>query len=297
MNVLIIGGSGFVSGTLARVAVEAGHQVWTVTRGERPLPEGVRGLIVDRKKTAALRDALDGAGTTWDLAVDCIGYQTPDALQDLEVLPGRARHLVFISTDFVFDPVHRQFPQPEDSAHYLKKDYGGQKRQCERAFIEGKRTGMHWTILRPCHVYGPGSALGCFPLHARDPKLLATLQAGGVVRLAGGGHFLQQPVFVRDLAQTILSCAGNTQCDGEIYQVAGPDWIESRAYYRIIGEILGVEVRIEEIPVVECLRDEPELAPFLCHRIYALEKLRSHGLHVPSTPLEEGLFEHVMSLI
>ena len=31
---------------------------------------------------------------------------------------------------------------------------------------------MQWTILRPCHIYGPGSQLGCLPLHGRDPKLI-----------------------------------------------------------------------------------------------------------------------------
>lgn len=45
MKILTLGGSGFVSGTLARLALAQGHQVWTVTRGQRPLPAGVKGLI------------------------------------------------------------------------------------------------------------------------------------------------------------------------------------------------------------------------------------------------------------
>ena len=36
MKVLVIGGSGFLSGTLARTALSQGHQVWTITRGQRP---------------------------------------------------------------------------------------------------------------------------------------------------------------------------------------------------------------------------------------------------------------------
>ena len=48
MKILIIGGSGHVSGAVARTALAGGHTVWTVTRGNRPLPEGVTSLIADR---------------------------------------------------------------------------------------------------------------------------------------------------------------------------------------------------------------------------------------------------------
>ena len=44
LKVLVIGGSGFVNGTLTQMAVASGHKVWTLTRGKRPCPEGVIGL-------------------------------------------------------------------------------------------------------------------------------------------------------------------------------------------------------------------------------------------------------------
>ena len=72
MNVLIIGGSGFVSGTLARRAVAAGHRVWIVTRGSRPTPDGVLRITVDRKDRTAYTKAITGLDVTWDLVADCI---------------------------------------------------------------------------------------------------------------------------------------------------------------------------------------------------------------------------------
>ncbi len=39
MKILILGGSGGLSGTLARMALKQGKEVWTVTRGKRSLPE------------------------------------------------------------------------------------------------------------------------------------------------------------------------------------------------------------------------------------------------------------------
>jgi len=107
MNVLIIGGSGFVSGTLARVALAEGHAVWAVTRGQRPVPEGVTALTADRHEEGALERAVGEAGVSWDLAVDCIGFQPADVRQDVAALRERAAHFAFVSTDWVFDPARR----------------------------------------------------------------------------------------------------------------------------------------------------------------------------------------------
>ena len=58
LNMLLIGGSGFVSGTLARMAIQAGHNVWAVTRGQRTLPEGVIGITIDRHDCEAFQSLV-----------------------------------------------------------------------------------------------------------------------------------------------------------------------------------------------------------------------------------------------
>jgi nucleoside-diphosphate-sugar epimerase len=297
LRILLIGGSGFVSGTLAHTALAAGHQVWAVTRGQRTTVPGVTPIVADRRDDNALRSALEQVNGEWDLVVDCIGYEVSDAQQDIALFCERAGHLVFISTDFVYDPMHRHFPQSEETDHYLTDGYGGKKRQCEHVFLNGDTGDMGWTILRPCHIYGPGSLLGCLPNHGRDRELIAKLRRGEPLQLIGGGHFLQQPIFAADLAQTILSCAGNSSCDKQIYLTAGPDTIESRRYYEIIGEALGVKVHIEEVAINQFLAEHPDRHSFACHRIYDLSKLRNHALHVPTTPITDGLRQHVASLL
>jgi len=79
--------------------------------------------------------------------------------------------------------------------------------------------------------------------------------------------------------------------------MAGPDIIESRQYYQIIADILKVNLTIEEIPVASYLAQNPGTRPFMCHRIYDLNRLRSAGLAVPSTSIEAGLRLHVEELI
>jgi nucleoside-diphosphate-sugar epimerase len=296
-KILLIGGSGFVSGTLARKALSQGHQVWAVTRGQRPAVDGVEAIVADRKEREEFARAIAAKNTHWDLVVDCIGFQPEDAEQDVEVLSSRADQLVFISTDFTFDPAHRRLPQSEETDHYAQSGYGGDKRRCEEVFIEKDCGDMAWTVLRPCHIYGPGSLLGCLPAHGRDKNLIAHLRAEKPLALVGGGYFLQQPIFAADLAELALSCRGNSNTHGQIFCAAGPDIIESRTYYQIIADYLGVALHIEELPVDAYLRDNPSSPPFLCHRIYDLSKLQASGAAAPATPIAEGLRQHVDSLL
>ena len=301
MKILIIGGTGHVSGAVARAALARGHEVWAITRGKRPAVEGVNSLIADRHDHNAMEEIVAGQDVVWDLVVDCICYDRPDLQQDLELFRRCANQFVFISTDFVFDPIHRRFPQPEEADSWAgaggATDYGWKKRLCEEELINGDTGQMAWTIVRPCHIYGPTSELGCLPLHGRDPGLIDSLRSGKALQLVGGGHFLQQPILADDLAETIVSVAGNSDACRKIFNVAGPDVIESWQYYQVVADVLDVKLTVEEIPVRPYLDEHPEKAPFLCHRIYDLCRIKASGLSVPATSITEGLRRHVEGLL
>jgi nucleoside-diphosphate-sugar epimerase len=297
-RLLIIGGSGFLSGTLADTAVSQGHDVYTLTRGQKPVPKGVTSLIADRHDEAAFREAVLKPGCHFDAVVDCICYTPEEARQDIEQFRELTDHLIFISTDFVYDPSKRWFPQTEENTDYLTDgSYGAKKRLCELEFIEGDTGKMAFTILRPAHIYGPGSYAGCLPMESRNPRLISKIMEGKPLSLTGGGYFLQQPVFAPDLSELILSCIGNEKTYDEIFCAMGPDIIESRRYYEIIGEYLGKEVFIEEIPVDKYLTEHPAEKSFMCHRIYDLAKLKNTGVEIPSTGIRDGLYKHIESLL
>jgi len=295
VKVLLIGGSGFLSGTMARAALRQGHDVWAVTRGQRPVVEGVRKITADRKDRRGFAEAVARENVRWDLVVDCIGYSAEDAAQDVEVFSGRASRLVFISTDFVISPIERPWKIDETYDRFNDTPYGTGKRAAEEVLLNQRS--LSSTVLRPGHIYGPGSLLGCIPLHGRDPQLLDRLRKREALSLVGGGHFLQAPVFAADLWEMALSCFNNPAASGQVYFAPGPDVVESRAFYRIIGEILGVDVTIGEVPISEYLREHPEHQSFCTHRVYCTDKATHDGLKRPTTPLREGLRLHVNSMI
>lgn len=297
MNVLILGGSGFLSGTMVREALAAGHSVWGLSRGNKPVPDGATALVADRHDREAFARAIGDAGVMWDLVVDCIGFNADDARQDVDVFANHAGHLVFISTDMVNSPVKRPWRIDESFDRFDTAPYGANKRAAEEVLLAADHATLPITILRPGHIYGPGSQLGCLPLHGRDPRLIETMQAGRPLKLIGGGHFLQQPVFAPDLAAMAFSCVGNDRCVGEVYLAPGPDVIASWVYYEIIADVLGVELKVEETSITAYLQEFPDRLGFCCHRAYSNEKAKAHGLAAPATPLAEGLAVQVKAMI
>jgi nucleoside-diphosphate-sugar epimerase len=204
-----------------------------------------------------------------------------------------------ISTDFVYDPQRRRYPQNEADADYLTDGYGGLKRKAEEVLLAAGSLDLPWVVLRPGHIYGPGSLLGCLPPVGRDAQLIDKLRCGAGIPLVGAGRYLQQPIFAPDLARVILELAeaSSERCVGGIFNVAGPDVVESVEYYRIVTDALGVELRIDEVPVLEYAREHPDKGSFLCHRFYDLSRLASTGVRLPETPLREGLGVHVAERI
>lgn len=297
MNILILGGSGGLSGTLARMAVEQKHQVWAVTRGKRALPLGVHPLTADRNDPEEFCRAVLGCGMKWDVVFDCICMTREHAGQDLEVLPKVTGRLVVISTDSVYDPEHKKVPQDEQGEAYVTdSSYAGKKRQMEEVFLASPDHPLKWTLFRPGHIYGPGFLLGCYPEHSRQRELLEWIRADRPLRLVGGGRYLTQPVYVEDLADCMLDCVYKEKTFHEIFCIGGPVAVENRTYYELIGEITGHPVEICEVPLEGYVQAHPEYAGHLCERSYTLEKLRGAGVKLPATSLEEGLRRQILWL-
>src|SRR3954449_3511196 len=122
MRLLVIGGTGFLSGAVVREALAAGHRVTIVTRGHRPAPPGVEALVADRGDPVTVAAVL--AGHEFDAAIDCIGFRKVDAQQDLDLLPRCTQRLVFISTDFVYGGEPRRLPLAEDAPTSALNEYG-----------------------------------------------------------------------------------------------------------------------------------------------------------------------------
>lgn len=297
MNALIIGGSGGLSSVVAKLAMKD-YRVWAMTRGLRELPEGVIPIKADRNEPEVIRRQLDAQNVRWDVVFDCICMNSEQAEADLEILPRYTDRLVVVSTDSVYDGRYKQIPENEDgicineTGNTAECTYAGNKRRMEEVFIRDMNTGksgLNITIFRPGHIYGPGFLLGCFPEHSRQKELPELIRKGMPIRLVGMGTYIIHPIYVDDLAETMVDCAGNEKTYQQIFCIGGPEAVENKTYYEIIAECLGVGLNIEEVPLAGYLDKHPEYSGHLCHRVYDLSKLRSTGVKMPSVSLKEGI--------
>src|SRR5580765_3522163 len=100
MRILLLGGSGLLSGAAVRTFARAGHDVTVLTRGKREVAPGPRHLAGDRSDGVSLRAALEGA--RFDLTVDFLAFGGGD-VERLLAVPGFAPgRLVAISSGQVY---------------------------------------------------------------------------------------------------------------------------------------------------------------------------------------------------
>lgn len=242
MKILVLGGSGFLSGYFARHALDAGHQLLCITRGQRSLdPRVTEVLQMDRQ---AIPEAL-AEQKDYDVVVDFIGMNAIHARQTVS-LARRCQRLVFISSDYAYHPSYRKLYMKEDEAVFSDfPDYGRAKRQAEEVLLHAETTdSIRSIILRPPHIYGPGSWPGTIPKHGRRPTLLEDIRRGEPLTLLGGGLGLIQPIHADDLARIILALIAQDAAYGEQFTAVGPDLMTHLDYYQTLADLLDKALHV-----------------------------------------------------
>jgi hypothetical protein len=103
MDVLFVGGTGIMNSASETTAVEAGHDVWTMTRGRSRLSSSVsadRALIADATDERELQDVL--GGHHFDVVVQWVGYLPRQVEIDLKVFVD-VGHYLFISSASAYE--------------------------------------------------------------------------------------------------------------------------------------------------------------------------------------------------
>lgn len=216
LDLLVLGGTGFIGPHLVRHAVDRGHRVTIFTRGRRQavLPAGVIHLIGDRDgQLGAL------AGKRWDAVIDDSATKPEWVRQSTQLLADSVGSYLFTSSTGVYypylergadesTPVRLEATDPEDGS----EAYGVAKARCER---EVQQTfGKRGLVVRPTYIVGPGDTTDRFPYWP------LRFQRGGEVLIPGRREDPVQLIDVRDLAEFMITLL-ETDRSG-IYNAVGP---------------------------------------------------------------------------
>lgn len=151
---LVLGGTAWLGREIARAALERGHDVTCLARGESGAPpEGVRWVRADRGAPDAYRDI---AGS-WDVVVD-VARQPGQVRSALSALGDDATAWTFVSTGNVYADLSGELHEDDRLREAASHDevpqelYGEGKVACELAVLGHRRP----LVLRAGLVAGPG---------------------------------------------------------------------------------------------------------------------------------------------
>lgn len=215
-DVLILGGTGWLSGRIARRLLLSGATVMCLARGGRPSPEGASLVLADRDA----RDAYDAvSGREWDHVID-VSSNAAHVSAAVAALGERAGRWTYVSSMSAYSDEETVGADESATLHPPAErgddEYGRQKVAAEDAV---RALGDRTLIVRPGLIVGaddPSDRFGYWaaaflraedgpvllpPVEERDVQVIdvddlsefvATTRATGVINTIGDRHRLSE---------------------------------------------------------------------------------------------------------
>ena len=254
-RVVIIGGSGHVGTYLVPRLVGAGHDVITVSRGQRAAYsphaawQQVRTVALDR---AAAEEAGSFGGSIADLqpdiVIDMICFTLDSATQLVAALRGKIQHFLHCGTIWVHGH-SATVPTEESAPRNAFGDYGTHKAAIEAYLLDAaRRGGFPATVFRPGHIVGPGWA----PLNPAghfNPDVFSAIAQGRELALPNFGLETVHHVHADDVAQMAMRAIDNwTTSVGEAFNTVSPGAVTLRGYAEAMFAWFGHEPNLKFLP-------------------------------------------------
>ena len=259
MKVLFIGGTGFISTSVSRLALAKGLDLYLLNRGlQKPDLSGAQSLTADIHQPEQVRAAL--RDLKFDVVVDWIAYTPEDIERDLAIFRGRTRQFIFISSASAYQkPPGHHVIRESTPLHNPYWEYSRNKIACEtRLTRAGREEGFPVTIVRPSLTYGDANfpialgGWGCYTLTDR-------LKKGRPIIVHGDGSSLWVVTHAEDFARGFLGLVGNTQAMGEAFHITSDEVLTWNQIYETIADALGVKANIVHLASDFIARISPPL--------------------------------------
>lgn len=251
MKVLILGGSGNISASVAKLAAGQGWDVSVFTRGNNKSLEkyGVKYIIGNLDSVEDTKKALKGC--EFDVVADFIAFTKDQAERDYALFSGRVGQYIFISSGTVYQkPVVNHVISEHTPLKNNVDSYAHNKIACENYLMERFRDDdFPVTIVRPSHTYGETKLVLPFTKWEEMHWTWADrILNGKEIVLHAEGKTTWVVTHSDDFAKGFVGIMGNPAAIGHAFHIT-TDEVRSWNYYmEVLGDALGKKPNIVYLP-------------------------------------------------
>ena len=257
MKVLFIGGTGNISTSVSRMAIERGMQLTLINRGQQKLSiQGARNITADIYNLEQAQAALQNE--TFDVVVDWIAYTPEDIQRDLTLFRGKTGQFVFISSASAYQkPPTDVIIRESTPLHNPFWEYSRNKIACENMLLHAyMEEDFPVTIVRPSHTYDRYMPIA---VGAWDKfTLIDRIRQGKPIIVHGDGTSLWAVTHARDFAIGFLGLLGHPRTTGQAFHITSNEILTWNDIYSAIGAAIGVQPKICHISSDFIVKQAPE---------------------------------------
>lgn len=225
-NILITGGTVFVSRYAARYFAQKGDNVFVLNRNHNQQEKGVTLIEADRHNLGDKLKSYD-----LDAVLDITAYTRDDVRCLAEALP-KIPQYIFLSSSAVY-PETLERPFREDmpcGCNSVWGDYGRNKLEAEQYINENIQNSY---ILRPPYLYGPMQNL------YREPFMFDCAMKNQPCYIPKDGSMPLQFLHVEDLCR-FIDIILEKQPKQRIFNVGNPDTVDIKEWASLCYKAVGV---------------------------------------------------------
>ena len=246
MKVLFIGGTGNISTSVSKLAIERGIDLYLLNRGKRAstIP-GTKTISGDIGKPDEMKAALQEHA--WDVVVDWIAYLESDVQRDYELFRGKTKQFIFISSASAYQrPASSPFVTESTPLANPYWQYSRNKIACEERLTSYYRQdGFPITIVRPSLTYDTVIPV---PIGGwTEYTTIDRIKKGQKIIVHGDGSSLWTITHAEDFAKGFVGLLGHQQAIGHAFHITSDEVLTWDQIHLAIGEALGREVKIVHI--------------------------------------------------
>jgi nucleoside-diphosphate-sugar epimerase len=245
LRTLFIGGTGVISSACARRALDQGHELYLLNRGEsanHPAPPAAHVLRADVRDPEAVREAL--GDLEFDAVVDFVAFTPEHVRQDIDLFTGRTGQYVFISSASAYQTPPTHLPIVESTP--LRNpfwEYSQNKIACEDLLVrEYRERAFPMTIVRPSHTYDQTLV----PFDG-GWTVVDRMRRGQEVVVPGDGTSLWTITHSSDVAVGLVGLLGATSAIGEAFHITGEEALTWNQIFALVAQAAGVEARLVHV--------------------------------------------------